>query len=75
MTHVRQIVTTGGLQLEDFIAELEATARFAPEEFAVLVLRERLLPAGPLEPRDEWERRSRRWSAVLGNFSSQYGTE
>lgn len=28
----------------------------APEELALKVLRERLLAAAPLEPRDEWER-------------------
>jgi hypothetical protein len=27
LTHVREIEATGGLQLEDFIAELEARAR------------------------------------------------
>lgn len=27
LTHIREIETTGGLRLEDFIAELEARAR------------------------------------------------
>jgi hypothetical protein len=45
-------------QLEAALAAEAARRGVAPEELAVDVLRERLLPQVPdLEPRDEWERR------------------
>jgi len=41
----------------------------APEEFVLQLLRERLIAAAPLEPRDEWERElleaARPWGVSL----------
>jgi hypothetical protein len=43
-------------KLEAALKEQADRKGIAPEEFALIVLRERLLSAAPLEPRDEWER-------------------
>ena len=62
--HARQItaaeekamVVTLGPELETALKEQASRQGIAPELLAVNVLRERLLAAAPLEPRDEWER-------------------
>jgi hypothetical protein len=47
-----------GPDLEMALTELAGRQGIAPEELALKVLRERLLPAGsPLVPQDAWERR------------------
>jgi hypothetical protein len=44
-------------QLEAAISEEAQRRGVAPEALALEALRERFLPAAPLQPRDEWERR------------------
>ena len=50
------MVVTLGPELEAALQEQAKRQGLAPEELALRVLRERLLAAAPLEPRDEWER-------------------
>jgi hypothetical protein len=58
-------------KLEAALKEQADRKGIAPEEFALIVLRERLLSAAPLEPRDEWERgllaAARPWGVSLSN--------
>ena len=47
-----------GPELESTLTELARRQGVAPEELALKVLRERMLPSdSPLVPRDDWERR------------------
>ena len=50
------MVVTLDPKLEAALKEQANRKGVAPEELALIVLRERLLAAAPLEPRDEWER-------------------
>ena len=50
------MVVTLDPKLEAALREQAKRKGVAPEELALNVLRERLLVATPLEPRDEWER-------------------
>jgi hypothetical protein len=50
------MVVTLDPKLEAALKEQANRKGVAPEELAVIVLREHLLAAAPLEPRDEWER-------------------
>ena len=51
------MVITLGPELEAALNEQAHKQGIAPEVLALNVLRERFLAAGPLQPRDEWERR------------------
>ena len=50
------MVVTLGPELEAALNELARRQGVAPETLALNALRERFLPAPPLQPRDEWER-------------------
>jgi hypothetical protein len=50
------VVVTLDPKLEAALKEQASRQGLAPEEFALKVLRDRLITAAPLEPRDEWER-------------------
>jgi hypothetical protein len=52
------MVLTLGPELEAALNELARRQGIAPEVLALNALRERfLVPASPIQPRDEWERR------------------
>jgi hypothetical protein len=63
------MVVTLDPTLETALKEQANRQGLAPEELALKVLRERLLAAGPPEPRDEWEREllesARPWGVSL----------
>jgi hypothetical protein len=50
------MVVTLDPRLEAALKEQANREGLAPEELALRFLRERLIAAAPLEPRDEWER-------------------
>ncbi len=50
------MVVTLDPKLEAALKEQAIRKGVAPEELVLIVLRERLLAAAPLVPRDEWER-------------------
>jgi hypothetical protein len=52
-----EMVITLDPELETALNEVARAQQVAPEELALKVLRERLLIAAKLLPRDEWERR------------------
>jgi hypothetical protein len=63
------MVVTLDPALEDVLKEQANRQGVTPEELALTMLRDRLLPAPPPEPRDEWERRllaaARPWGVSL----------
>ncbi len=65
------MVVTLDPKLEAALKEQANRKGVAPEELALGVLREHLLPANPLEPRDEWERgllaAARPWGVSLSD--------
>lgn len=65
------MVVTLDPKLEAALKEGANRKGVAPEELALEVLRQRLLVAAPLEPRDEWERgllaAARPWGVSLSN--------
>jgi hypothetical protein len=65
------MVVTLDAKLEAALKDHARRQGMVPEELAVCLLRERLLAAGPLEPRDEWERglleAARPWGVSLSD--------
>lgn len=65
------MVVTLDATLEAALKEGAHCQGITPEELALKVLRERLIAAVPVEPRDEWERElleaSRPWGVSLPN--------
>ena len=63
------MVVTLDPKLEAALKEQADRKGVAPEELVLIVLRERLLAAAPLEPRDDWERglldAARSWGVSL----------
>lgn len=68
------MVVTIDPNLEAALTEQAHRQGLAPEELVLQVLRERLLPPPPLEPRDDWEREllgaARPWGVSLPNSAA-----
>lgn len=67
----RAMIVTLDPTLEAALKDQANREGLAPEEFALQVLRERLIAAAPLAPRDEWERElleaARPWGVSLSD--------
>ncbi len=65
------MVVTLDPQLEAALSEQAKRRGMTPEEFALALLRERVLAAARMEPRDEWERgllaAARPWGVSLSD--------